>query len=52
MTEKGPYSITDPNFVSIILSLYLYSTFSKTPKKARFSKSEGCALFLSFGEAR
>jgi len=50
--EKERRCIANPNFIFSISTLILYSTFSESRTISAFSKSKGCALFLSFGEAR
>jgi hypothetical protein len=50
--EKGRCCIANPNFIPTTSTLYLCSSFLKTPKNDEVFERKGCVLFLSFGEAR
>jgi hypothetical protein len=49
---EGRCCIANPNCITTTSTLYLYSTISEMPIIIVSPKSEGCALFLSFGEVR
>jgi hypothetical protein len=49
---EGRYSTSLPNFITTTSSLSLYSALSEVLIISAFSKSDGCELFLSFGEVR